>query len=298
MAPPPVSMVSTDLLHIAVEQWGAGKGDAVFLLHGFPFDPRSFDAVAPALADAGLRVIVPYLRGFGPTRFRSRATMRSGQQTAIADDLRVLMDALGIGRALLAGFDWGGRAACIAAALWPERVRGLVAMGGYLIQDLSEPARPAPASLEHLAWHQYYLASERGRRALAERPVELAAYLRRQWSPHRDEPELPEATARSFANPDFAEVASHSYAHRIGAVPGDPHYAALDRALLPPPPIPVPTIVLEGRDSLLKGPAGTDRFPWLIDRRTVPGGHDPAFEAPEELVRAILDLRRATTVDA
>lgn len=297
MAPPPVSMVSTDLLDIAFEQWGAGEGDAIFLLHGFPFDPRSFDAVAPVLADAGLRVIVPYLRGFGPTRFRSRATMRSGQQTAIADDLRALMDALGIGRALLAGFDWGGRAACIVAALWPERVPGLVAMGGYLVQDLSEPARPAPPPIEHLAWHQYYLASERGRRALAERPAELAAYLRQQWSPHRDEPELPEATARSFVNPDFAEVASHSYAHRIGAVPGDPRYAALDRALLPPPPIPVPTIVLEGRDSRLKGPAGTDRFPRLFDQRTVPGGHDPAFEAPEELVRAVLDLRRATIVD-
>jgi pimeloyl-ACP methyl ester carboxylesterase len=284
--------VSTDVLDIAVEQWG-GDGPVVVLLHGFPFDPRSFDAVAPALADAGMRVIVPYLRGFGPTRFRAADTMRSGQQTAIADDVRGLMDALGIERALLAGFDWGGRAACIAAALWPERVRGLLAVGGDLIQNLAEPTRPAPPGIEHLAWHQYYLASARGRRALAEQPAELAAYLRHSWSPN-GEAALPEATARSFANPDFAEVASHSYAHRIGAAPGDPRYAALDEALLPPPPIAVPTIVLEGADTKLKGAATADRFPRLIDRRTVPGGHDPAAEAPADFIRAVLDLVAAT----
>lgn len=286
--------VATPLLDIAVEQWG--EGDPVLLLHGFPFDPRSFDRVAPRLAAAGMRVIVPYLRGYGATRFRAADTMRSGQQTAIADDARALLDALEIDRALVAGFDWGGRAACIMALLWPERVRGLLVVGGYLVQDLSDPTRPAPGAIEHMVWHQYYLASERGRRALAERPRDICLHLRQSWSPHVDAV-LFDASAESFDNPDFAAVAQHSYAHRIGAAPGDPRYAALDAQLLPPGPVKVPSLVLSTGGKLAGGAimGGSERFPQLIGHHhAADAGHDPAAEAPDAFAAAVLALRGAT----
>lgn len=295
MAPVRVT-VSTPLLDIAVEHWGSGSGDPILLLHGFPFDPRSFDRVAPRLAEAGMRVIVPYLRGYGPTRFRSAETMRSGQQTAIADDARALLDAMQIDRALVGGFDWGARAACIVSFLWPERVRGLLVVGGYLVQDLTDPTRPAPGAAEQAVWHQYYLASERGRRALAERPRDICLHLRKQWSPRVDEA-LFTATAESFANPDFAAVAQHSYAHRIGAAHGDPRYAALDRALLPPGPVTVPSFVVTSEGTLSSGGilGGAERFLKLIGQRRAQGaGHDPAAEAPDDFVAAVLELRAAT----
>jgi pimeloyl-ACP methyl ester carboxylesterase len=286
-------MVQTDLLEIAVDCWGPEGGDPVLLLHGFPYDPRSFDAAAALLAEAGLRCYVPYLRGFGPTRFLSDATMRSGQQTAIADDARALLDALGIEHALVAGFDWGGRAACICAALWPERFHGLLVVGGYLIQNLADPTKPAPAAIEHLIWHQYFIGSERGRRALAERPRDICLYLRRQWSPGLVDEALFAKTAESFANPDFAELSWHSYAHRIGAAPGDPRYAALDAALIPPPPITVSTMVLTGGESMLGGGPGA-YFPALVEHRVAAGaGHDPAAETPQAFCESLLALRAA-----
>jgi pimeloyl-ACP methyl ester carboxylesterase len=271
--------VHTDLLEIAVDVWGPVDGEPVLLLHGFPYDPRSFDKAAALLAAEGLRCYAPYLRGFGPTRFLSGETMRSGQQTAIADDARALLDALGIDKALVAGFDWGGRAACIAAALWPERFIGLLVVGGYLVQNL--------------IWHQYFIGSARGRRALAERPQDICLHLRRQWSPGLVDEALFAETARSFDNPDFAEVSWHSYAHRIGAAEGDPRYAALDAALIPPPPVPVPTVVLTGGESMLGGGAGAN-FPVLVEHRVTAGaGHDPAAETPEAFVQALLTLRHA-----
>lgn len=290
-SPPERRVVRTDLLDIAVECWGDAGGEAVLLLHGFPYDPRSFDRVAPMLVAAGLRVIVPYLRGFGPTRFLSDATMRSGQQSAIADDGRALLDALGTESALVAGFDWGGRAACIMAALWPERVRGLLVVGGYLIQDLADPTKPAPAAIEHLIWHQYFLGSERGRRALAERPGDICLHLRRMWSPGLVDDALFNESAASFDNPDFAAVAWHSYAHRIGAAPGDPFYGALDAALLPPPAIAVPTIVLSGDGSMLGGRGAGDKFTHLVDDMQIErAGHDPAAERPDAFAQALLAL--------
>src|SRR5690606_16578883 len=159
---------------------------------------------------------------------------------------------------------------------WPERVRGLLVVGGYLIQDLADPTRPAPAAIEHLVWHQYFLGSARGRRALAERPRDICLHLRRQWSPGLVDEALVAQSAASYDNPDFAAVAWHSYAHRIGAAPGDPLYAALDAALLPPPPITVPTITLSGADGLLGGRPAGDRFTRLLDEVLVDGaGHDP-----------------------
>lgn len=291
MAAPERLTVRTETLDIAVDCWGDVAGVPVLLLHGFPYDPRSFDRVAPLLAAAGLRVYAPYLRGFGPTRFLSDDMMRSGQQSAIADDARALLDALDVPRALVAGFDWGGRAACIMAALWPERVRGLLAVGGYLIQDLADPTRPAPAAIEHLVWHQYFIGSARGRRALAERPRDICLHLRRQWSPGLVDEALFAQSAVSFDNPDFAAVAWHSYAHRIGAAPGDPLYAALDAALVPPPQIVVPTITLSGADGLLGGRPAGDQFTCLLDEVLVDGaGHDPAAEQPETFARTLLAL--------
>jgi pimeloyl-ACP methyl ester carboxylesterase len=292
---PEQHMVRTELLEVAVDIWGPGEGEPVLLLHGFPYDPRSFDAAARTMAEAGMRVYVPYLRGFGPTRFLSAETMRSGQQTAIADDVRALMDALGLTAALFGGFDWGGRAACILAALWPERVRGLLIVGGYLIQDLADPTRPAPATIEHLVWHQYYLGSERGRRALAERPRDITLHLRQSWSPGLVDEALFAKSLPSFDNPDFAAVSWHSYAHRIGAVPGDPRYAALDAALTPPPPITVPTLQVAGDEAMLGGLGGADRFTNLIDQRMIPAaGHDPAAENPQAFAAAMIALRLAT----
>jgi len=289
---PQISIVETDVLAIAVEQWGRATDQPVLLLHGFPYDPRAFDRVAPVLAEAGLRVVVPYLRGFGATRFRSDATPRSGQQGALADDVRALLDALGLDAAWLVGFDWGGRAACIAAALWPERVRGLVAIGGDLIQRLADPTRPAPPGIEHLVWHQYYLASERGRRALREHPAALCRYLWQQWSPGWPFDEACFArTVASFDNPDFAAVASHSYGHRIGAAAGDPRYAAIEQALEAAPPIAVPAVILRGAAAPLGG-RDVSRFRAVVADRALPGiGHNPALEAPEEVVRAVRDLR-------
>jgi len=287
-------MVDTPLLSIACEHWGAEDGLPVLLLHGFPYDPRAFDQVAPLLAAQGMRVLVPYLRGFGATRFHSPATPRSGEQAAIADDARALMDALGVERAILAGFDWGGRAACVASVLWPERVAGLVAIGGYLIQDIEAATTPIPPAIEQRAWHQYYLASERGRRALAERRRELCRHFWQQWSPHwlfSDEDF--ERTAASFDNPDFVEVAAHSYRHRIGAAAGDPHYAPLQQQLGGRPPVPVPAILLHGADAVLGG-GGSSLFPQLLDERRVAGaGHNPPQESPQAVVQAVLDLARA-----
>ena len=292
---PERKMVRTDLLDIAVDCWGNETGAPLLLLHGFPYDPRSFDRAAELLAAAGMRVYVPYLRGFGPTRFRDGATMRSGQQSAIADDARALLNGLGISRALIAGFDWGGRAGCIMAALWPEHVRGLLAVGGYLVQDLADPTRPAPAAIEHLVWHQYFLGSTRGRRSLAERPRDICLQLRRQWSPGLVDETLFAQSALSFDNPDFAAVVWHSYAHRIGMAPGDASYAALDAALLPPPRIHVPTILLSGRDGLLSGRPTGESFTALLDEILVEdAGHDPAAEQPEAFARAILALHERT----
>ncbi|WP_129794407.1 alpha/beta fold hydrolase [Sphingosinicella sp. CPCC 101087] len=285
-----VRLVPIDGLDIAIEESGTPDGTPVILLHGFPYDPRAFDALTPILHEARLRVIVPYLRGFGPTRFRGQGIMRSGQQGALGNDLHDLIRALDV-RPILAGFDWGGRAACVAAALWPEAVRGLVAIGGCLIQDLSDPQRPAPPFVEHLAWHQYYLASARGRRALEERRDELCRYLWRQWSPSwRFEEEVFASSAGAFDNPDFAGVAWHSYAHRIGAAPGDPRYDSIERALTRRPDICVPTVLLHGGDSKLGSVSG-ERFSRLVESRILPNvGHNPPQEDPVSVARAVLDL--------
>jgi pimeloyl-ACP methyl ester carboxylesterase len=287
--------VTTDVLEIAFEQWGPDGGAPVVLLHGFPYDVRAFDEVAPILADAGHRVIAPYLRGFGPTRFLDDATPRSGQQAALAADVLGLLDALDIERAVLAGFDWGGRAACIVAALRPERVTGLVTVDGYNVQHLASADEPAPPAWEATYWYQYYFHGERGRLGLERNRDELCELLWRNWSPTWDfTPETFAVSAPSLHNPDFVDVVIHSYRHRFGLVEGDPRYDALEAALAEAPPIIVPTIVLEtGADGVLGGPVDDDRdqFVGPYGQERLDGvGHNVPQQAPREFARAILDL--------
>jgi pimeloyl-ACP methyl ester carboxylesterase len=196
--------VRTPVLGIAYEESGPADGAPVLLMHGFPYDPRAYDEVVPLLVAAGCRVIVPYLRGYGPTRFFSADTPRSGQQAALGKDLLDLLDALDIERAALAGYDWGGRAACIVAALWPQRVRCLVSGGGYNIQNIADAAKPSSAEHEHRLWYQYYFHTERGRRGLTENRRDICRLLWRLWSPNFSFDDATyERTAASFDNPDF-----------------------------------------------------------------------------------------------
>src|SRR6202166_1042214 len=239
--------IRTATLDVAYEESGSAGGAPVLLMHGWPYDPRCYDDVVPPLCAAGARVIVPYLRGFGATRFLSADTVRSGQQAALGNDLRELLDALAIERAALAGYDWGGRAACVVAALWPERVRCLVSANGYTIQDIAASAIPATPEQEHRLWYQYYFHTERGRAGLQANRYELCKLLWRLWSPNWKFDEATyERTARSFDNPDFVDVVIQSYRHRYGYAPGDPAYEATEAMLAAQPPISVPTIVLHG----------------------------------------------------
>ena len=289
-------LVPTPVLDIAVAEAGPPDGPPVILLHGFPYAPCGYDAVAAILAAAGRRCILPWLRGYGPTRFRDPATPRSGQQAALGQDLLDLMDALAIPRAVLAGYDWGGRAACIVAALRPERAAGLVTCTGYNIQDIAAAARPAPAEQEHRWWYQYYFHTERGQAGLAADRRGIARLLWRLWSPDWafDDATF-EASAASFDNPDFVEVVIHSYRHRFGCAPGDPALAGMEAALARAPRIPVPTICIHGEtDGVgpVAGSAGHHRFfTGAYERRVFPKvGHNPPQEAPEAFARAILDL--------
>ncbi len=293
----------TSILEIAYEESGPEAGPPVLLMHGFPYDPRAFDDVVPPLADAGLRVIVPYLRGYGQTRFLHADTMRSGQQAALGRDLVELMDALQIPAAVLAGFDWGGRAACIAAALWPERVRGLVSANGYNIQDIAASVKPAAPEQEHRLWYQYYFHTERGRAGLQNNRRELCRLLWRLWSPNwRFDDATYARTAESFDNPDFVEVVIHSYRHRFGYAPGDPAYEVYERQLAERPPITVPTIVLQGEGdgvgvaNARAAEAQARFFMWPYQYRLIPViGHDVPQEAPKETAAAILELAAAAT---
>ncbi|WP_119739369.1 alpha/beta fold hydrolase [Pseudomonas sp. Larv2_ips] len=292
----PLLYVRTPMLEIAYEAHGPEDGEPVILLHGFPYDPRGYDEIAPALADRGCRVLVPYLRGYGPTRFINAQVMRSGQQAALAKDLLDFMDALGIAQATLAGYDWGGRAACIVAALWPQRVRGLVTGDGYNIQDIAKSLEPRAPEKEHRLWYQFYFHTQRGVDGLSANRREFCQLLWRLWSPTWAEgPGLYGRTAPSFDNPDFVDVVIHSYRHRFMYAPGDPALEAIEQALAAQPPIPVPTISLCGADDGL-GPAPAvdddeEHFSGFYRREVLPGvGHNIPQEAPQSTLRAICEL--------
>jgi len=288
--------IRTKILDIAYEESGPAYGPCVILLHGFPDDVRAFDGVVPPLAAAGCRVLVPYLRGYGPTRFLDPATPRSGEQAAIGEDVRDLMDALGVRRAALAGYDWGGRAACIAAALWPERVRALVTIGGYHIQDIATVTKPGPALHEYRFWYQWYLMTERGRAGLAKNRRALCRLMWRLWSPNwKFDDATFERTAASFDNPDFVEVVLHSYRHRNAAAAGYPEYDETEAALAGQPKITVPTIILHGGADEVAPPeysADHARFFSDLRRRTVVpvAGHFLPEEAPGAVVDALIEL--------
>ncbi|MFC8260715.1 alpha/beta fold hydrolase [Streptomyces sp. NPDC057291] len=214
--------VRAGVLDIAYYETGPAEGPAVLLLHGFPYDVHSYVDVAPQLAAAGMRVIVPYLRGHGPTRFRDPAH-RSGQQAALGTDVAALTDALGLPRAVLAGYDWGGRAANIVAALWPDRFAGLVSVNNYLIQDISTATQPIRPDLEAGFWYFHYFATERGRRGLTANRRDIAEVIWRRNSADWDfDDTLLDRTAEAFRNEDQVEVVIHSYRHRLGLAPGDP----------------------------------------------------------------------------
>jgi pimeloyl-ACP methyl ester carboxylesterase len=292
--------VRTATLDVAFEESGAADGTPVFLMHGWPYDPHCYDEVVPLLAAAGGRVIVPFLRGFGATRFLAADTLRSGQQAALGNDLRELMDALGVERAVLAGYDWGGRAACVVSALWPERVRGLVTGNGYNIQDIAASAKPVAPAQEHRFWYQYYFHTERGRAGLEQNRRALCRYIWRIWSPNWSFDDAAyERSAASFDNPDFVAVTIQSYRHRFGNAAGDPALEPIEQRLAAQPKIAVPTIVLHGEADGIQPPAASDSHSRLFtgpyERRVLPKiGHNPPQEAPKVFAEAILQLMRAT----
>nr|WP_183680804.1 MULTISPECIES: alpha/beta hydrolase [unclassified Janthinobacterium] len=292
----PLKMVKAGVLDVAYHESGSADGIPVVLLHGFPFDPHAYAEVAPMLAARGCRVIVPYLRGFGATRFLDAATPRSGQQTALGADLLALLDALSIPRAVLAGYDWGGRAACAVAALSPERCHALVSVNGYALLDLSRMNIPVPPERELPAWYQFYFLTERGKAGYTRYRRETNKLLWKLWSPqwHFDDATF-ERTAPAFDNPDYIEVTIHSYRHRYNQVAGDPAYAELDRRLAALPVITVPTITLDGANDAVVLPTDglsyANKFPARKAHRIVPGaGHNLPQEAPLTFAQAVLEL--------
>ena len=297
---PRASSIRTPSLEIAYEERGPAAGPTLILLHGFPDDVRAWDAVAAPLAAEGCRVLVPYLRGYGPTRFLDPAAPRMAQQAAIGQDLLDFMDALGLERVGLAGYDWGGRAACIAAILAPSRVRALVTIGGYNVQNTLRPSRPASAEEERAYWYQWYFNTERGRAGLEANRRDICRLLWREWSPGwRFDAATFERTAVAFDNADFVPVVIHSYRHRHCNAPGDPRLDPIERRLAARPRIEVPTVILHGRDDGVDRPHRSEshgsRFPAGTERHVVPdAGHFMPREQPGAVVDALRSLLART----
>jgi pimeloyl-ACP methyl ester carboxylesterase len=295
----PLRHVDAGVLNVAYYGAGPVDGPVAILLHGFPYDIHSYVDVAPRLAQQGCRVIVPYLRGYGPTRFLDPATMRSGEQAAIGADLIALMDALSIPRAVLVGYDWGGRAACVGAALWPERCIGLLSVNSYQIQDIANALKPANVTREVALWYQWYFQIERGRAGLIADRRAITRTLWRQWSPNWsfDEACL-ERTSVAHDNPDYVDVVIHSYRHRYGLVEGDPRYADIQRRLAALPPITVPTITLDGEGDgvapATDARASAAKFTGSRVHRSIPlAGHNLPQEEPEAFAAAVMELFRS-----
>ena len=285
-------------LDIAFHQAGPDQGPPVLLMHGFPYDIQAYAEVAPRLVAQGCRVIVPSLRGFGDTRFLDSSTPRSGEQAALGADLLALLDALQIGRAVLAGYDWGGRAACVVAALWPARCAGLLSFNSYNIQDIGQAMVPEAPANERSLWYQYYFHSERGRKGLQLDRRALCRLLWRLWSPTWafDDATF-ERSALAFDNPDFVEVVIHSYRHRFGLVAGDPALAAIEARLAQQPVISVPTLTFDGADDGVRPAASAaqhaHRFSGPRRHTVLPGvGHNMPQEVPALFADAVLQLVR------
>jgi pimeloyl-ACP methyl ester carboxylesterase len=292
----PIKSISTDLLDIGYCEFGAKNKRVAVLLHGFPYGIEAYAGVWPRLLSLNFRVLVPFLRGYGSTRFLHSGSMRSGEQSAIATDIVAFLDKLHIDRAFLAGYDWGGRAACILAATAPERVLGLVSGGGYTIQRIEGALDPLSPEVEKRYWYQYYFHSERGRLGLEKNRKELCKLLWKDWSPtwSFDEHTYSD-NADSFENPDFVDVVVHSYRHRFGLVTGDPRYAELSRRLELLPSISVPSIAIEGGSDGVT-PVGSyshhdGKFTGRFERRVLENvGHNLPQEDPVGFSKAIIDL--------
>jgi pimeloyl-ACP methyl ester carboxylesterase len=298
--PPATKLIQTPVLTIAYED--NGSGFPIIALHGFPDDVRAWDGVVPPLVKAGYRVLVPYLRGYGPTRFRDAAAPRMAEQAAIGQDLIDFGDALGLQRFAVAGYDWGGRAASIAAALHAGRVRAAVLIGGYSIQNTLAPPEPASPEAERALWYQWYFNTERGRAGLKANRRGICRLLWQTWSPtwHFSD-ETFNRTAASFDNPDFVDVVIHSYRHRYGNAPGEPRFTAMEQQLARRPKIQVPSIVLFGADDGIarppaeSPPAERASFTSLVARRVIAGsGHFMPREKPDAVSSAMLELLAAT----
>jgi pimeloyl-ACP methyl ester carboxylesterase len=291
----------TATLDVGYHALGPEDGQPAVLLHGFPYAVDSYRDVAPKLAAHGFRVIVPHLRGHGPTRFRHTDAPRSGQQSALGTDVIELLDALQLEKAILAGYDWGGRAACVAAAVWPERVAGLVSVNGYLIQDIAAAERPLRADTEAGLWYFFYFLTERGRWGLREHRRDIAEVIWRRNSPHRPfDGALLDSMARSFDNPDYVDVVIHSYRHRLGHADGAPEYESVERLLAASPAIPVPAITLDGTADgnfpATDGTADAAHFTGPRLHRQVAGaGHHLPFEAPDAFAAAVRDVASLAT---
>jgi len=290
--------VQTPVLDVGYEEHGDPDGTAIILLHGFPYDVRSFDGCVAPLVAAGLRVLVPYLRGYGSTRFRDPAAPRMAEQAALAQDVVDFADALGVGRFAMAGFDWGNRAACIVSILHPERVMALVSIGGYSVQNTVTPGGSMPARLAATFWYMWYFNTDAGARALEANRHDIIRYLWDTWSPEwQYTDEAYARSAPSFDNPDFVDVVVHSYRHRQLNAPGEERFLDVERRLAERPPVDVPAIVLRPGATGLGGQpspnaaGGEERFTRLVARHIVEGaGHDLPAHRPDAVANALLDL--------
>jgi len=291
-----LKQVDAGLLSVGYAEAGPADGPAVILLHGWPYDIHSYAAVTPSLAAAGFRVIVPYLRGYGPTRFLSGATVRNGQQSALGVDAVALMDALGIGHAIIGGFDWGARTANVVAALWPGRCRAMVSVSGYLIGNQQAGQVPLAPAAELSWWYQFYFATERGRAGYDRHRREFAKLIWHSASPEWKFSDAEfDRSAASFDNADHVSIVIHNYRWRLGLADGEERYDELERQLAASPVIAVPTITLEGDANGAPHPepaAYRDKFTGPYEHRTITGGigHNLPHEAPQAFTQAVIDV--------
>jgi pimeloyl-ACP methyl ester carboxylesterase len=292
----PIRKVDAGVLNVAYAEAGPSDGPAVILLHGWPYDIYSYADVAPLLASAGYRVVIPYLRGYGGTRFLSAETPRNGQQAALAVDTIAFMDALGIGKAVLGGFDWGARTANIVAALWPERTKALVSVSGYLIGSQEANKAPLPPQAELAWWYQFYFATERGEAGYEKYRKEFSRLIWQTASPKwRFDDATFDRSAAAFDNPDHVRIVIHNYRWRLGLAQGESKFDALEKRLAAAPAITAPTITMEGDANGAPHPDATayaKKFTGWYRHRVASGGigHNLPQEAPQAFAKAVLDV--------
>jgi pimeloyl-ACP methyl ester carboxylesterase len=294
----PLKQIDAGLLNVGYAEAGPANGRPVILLHGWPYDIHSFVDVAPLLASAGYRVIVPYLRGYGTTRFLSTETFRNGQPSVVAVDTTALMDALKIDKAVIAGFDWGARTANIIAALWPERCKAMVSVSGYLIGSQESGKMPLPPNAELQWWYQFYFATERGRIGYDKNRHDFAKLIWKQASPKWNFDDATfERSAQAFNNPDHVDIAIHNYRWRLALAQGEPKYDDLEKRLAESPVITISTITMEGDANGAPHPDPSSyakKFSGKYEHRDIKGGigHNLPQEAPEAFAKAVIDVDR------